>query len=84
MDKVRIQLDFSANAVQELDEMKKLMGVASRAEVVRHGLRWMRWTVLNLAEGGRLLIEKEGERREIVLPFAQPKAESQPKLYAGL
>jgi predicted RNA-binding protein with PUA domain len=85
MDKVRIQLDFSLNAVKELDEMKELMGVGSRAEVLRHALRWMRWTVLNLAEGGRLLIEKNNEQREIVLPFAKPEAENQSKTtYAGV
>ena len=70
MDKVRIQLDFSSKAVKELDEMKELMDVASRAEVLRQALRWARWTVLNLAEGGRLLMEKDNEQREIVLPFA--------------
>ena len=74
MDKVRIQLDFSPNAVRELDEMKGLMDVSSRAEVVRHALRWTRWTVLNLADGGRLLLEKEGKQREIVLPFGAKAA----------
>ena len=69
MDKVRIQLDFSPKAVKELEEMKELMDVSSRAEVVRQALRWTRWTVLNLADGERLLLEKEGKQREIVFPF---------------
>lgn len=72
-EKVRIQLDFSPKAVQELDQMKAIMDLPSRAEVVRHALRWLRWTVLSLDEGGRLLIEKEGERRDIVLPFVKVK-----------
>jgi hypothetical protein len=72
MDKVRIQLDFSPRAVKELDEMKELMDVSSRAEVVRHALRWTRWTVLNIANGGRLLLEKDGQQQEVVLPFATP------------
>ena len=70
MDKVRIQLDFSPKAAEELDEMKKLMDVPSRAEVVRQALRWTRWTVLNVSEGARLLVEKDREQREVVLPFA--------------
>ena len=79
MEKVRIQLDFSPNAVKELDEMKDLMGVSSRAEVVRQALHWMRWTVLNVSKGGRLLVEKEGERQQIVLPFISQEETEHPK-----
>lgn len=69
MTKLRVQLDFTQAAVKELDELKHLMGASSRAEVIRHALRWMYWTVRQLNAGSRLLMDEAGEQKEVVLPF---------------
>lgn len=68
--RLRIQLDFSPPAVGELDEIRNLMGAASRAEAIRQALQWTRWTVLKLRDGDKLFLQrKTGRSEEIIFPF---------------
>jgi hypothetical protein len=43
--KERVQLDFSADALDRLDELKEKVGASTRAEVVRQALRLYEWFV---------------------------------------
>lgn len=54
--RLRLQIDFSQLATTELDELKEIMGCASRADVCRRALEWTNWVARQQAEGCRFLI----------------------------
>jgi len=68
-DKLRLQFDFSPDAVRDLDELKKEMGLTSRVDVVKHALGLLQWVVRMRQRGAELLIEEKGEHRVVVLPL---------------
>jgi hypothetical protein len=65
-EKLRVQLDLDEAAVEELDQIKDIMGAVSRAEVVRLALLWVRWTMLQLSDGKSLLLAKDGKQLGVV------------------
>lgn len=68
--KVRIQLDFTREAVKELDILQTAMRTSSRAQVIRDSLGVLRWVVNNLKEDNTILVEKKnGEKVRIEFPF---------------
>jgi hypothetical protein len=67
--KNRVQLDFSPEALQELEELKNKLGAASRAEVVRYSLRTLQWVMEQLENKTRIVVESGGQSREVVFPF---------------
>ncbi len=68
--KKRLQFDFTEDAVQELDELQRLTGVPSRAELIRHALGLLHWVLEETSSGdATLLIEKNGRLRQIVFPL---------------
>jgi Arc/MetJ-type ribon-helix-helix transcriptional regulator len=70
MEKRRLQFDFTEEAVKELDDLQKLTGFPTRAELIRHALRFLQWTVREtVTDRATLLIEKNGKVRQIVFPF---------------
>lgn len=69
MAKHRLQFDFDEVAVQEIDALREKTGLPNRAELVRHALRFLDWTCDEIATGAKLLIEKNGQAREIIFPF---------------
>jgi metal-responsive CopG/Arc/MetJ family transcriptional regulator len=76
MGKTRIQFDFTDEALHELDELKEITG-SSRAEVIRHGLRMLQWTIEQTqVNKGIVLVEKDGKQREVVFPFLSRMAPS--------
>ena len=66
--KKRLQFDFAADAVEELDELQRLTRLPTRVEAIRHALRFLRWAVDETNNGGTLCIEKHGKIREVI-PF---------------
>lgn len=69
-EKKRLQFDFSAEAIAELNELQSATGLATRAELIRHALRFLQWGLEETGEGGAtLLVEKNGKIREVVFPF---------------
>ena len=46
--KERVQFDFTLEALQRIDEMKKKTGASTRAETVRNALRAYEWLVEGL------------------------------------
>ncbi len=68
--KHRLQLDFTQQALGELDELREATGLPNRAEVIRQALRLLQWTITETQQNGAsLLIEKDGQMRQIVFPF---------------
>ena len=77
MDKKRLQIDFTEEAVEELDELQQATGLTSRAELIRHALRFFQWAVAETsADKTKLLVEREGNIREIMFPFWYPGGRS--------
>ena len=69
-EKYRVQLDFSKEALDELDSLQTKLHAASRAEVVRNALGILKWVTNNLVEENKIVVEKKnGERAEVDFPF---------------
>ena len=70
MPKHRLQLDFSAEALRELDELRQDTGLSTRAELIRQALRLLQWTVAETQKkNSTILVERDGKLREVVFPF---------------
>jgi hypothetical protein len=65
----RVQFDFTDAALEELDGLKEAVGVRTRAEVIRYSLRLMQWVIQQMAQGGRILVERNGQVESVVFPF---------------
>jgi len=75
MIKHRLQLDFTEEALRDLDQIKETTGMPNRAEVIRQALRLLQWTIQETQNNGAtILIEKDGRQREVVFPFWVPNA----------
>src|SRR3954453_3922929 len=70
MSKHRLQLDFTQEALRDLDQLRETTGLPNRAEVIRQALRFFQWTIHEAQHNdASLLIEKDGKMRQIVFPF---------------
>lgn len=45
MAKHRLQFDFDEEALKELDTLREETGFPTRAELIRHALKFFQWTV---------------------------------------
>jgi ribbon-helix-helix CopG family protein len=48
--KVRVQFDFSPNALKRLDDLKERSGATSRAETIRDALSLYEWFIKEVGE----------------------------------
>ena len=70
MDKKRLQFDFTQEAIDELDHLKEKTGLPTRAELIRHALRFFQWAYDETANHkATLLLEKNDRLREVIFPF---------------
>lgn len=70
VEKHRVQFYFEPEAVKALDEMQVRTGLASRAEVVRYGLRFFEWLLDETEEGSQIVVRRpNGELEGVLLPF---------------
>ncbi|HZR41669.1 MAG TPA: hypothetical protein VFB12_16230 [Ktedonobacteraceae bacterium] len=67
-DKERIQLDFSPDALEKLDQMKEIIGASTRAETIRQALRLFEWFVTELRPSDTITVTDE--EKEIVTKFS--------------
>jgi len=67
----RVQLDFSGEAFDELEALRKKLNAASRAEVIRSALGVLRWAVNHLVEGNKIKVERKEDKElvEVEFPF---------------
>jgi Arc/MetJ-type ribon-helix-helix transcriptional regulator len=68
-DKMRVQLDFTPDALSQLDQLRDESQVSSRADVVRYALRVLQWVLSELRNGSKILVERNGQTQQIVFPF---------------
>lgn len=69
--RIRVQIDFSPGAFQELVEIQERTGAPSRGETVKYALRSLMWLAKQVDEDGTLIIEKDGQRERVVFPYLQ-------------
>jgi hypothetical protein len=68
--KYRVQLEFSVEALQELNALQKTLRASSRAEVVRNALGVLRWVTKHLIAGDEIIVEKaDGTKSDVEFPF---------------
>ena len=69
MAKHRLQFDFDDVAIKEIDQLREATALPNRAELIRQALRFLQWTLDETNKGATLLIEKNGNVREVIFPF---------------
>lgn len=62
----RVNVNFSEVVYRMLDELAKRKGT-TMAEVLRDAIALEKWVEDERAQGGRILVERNGEVRELVL-----------------
>ncbi len=65
--RIRLQLDFSPEGFEQLNELVKLAQVSSRGDVFRNALRFYKWYLEKIANGYKLGVSKDDERTEVEL-----------------
>lgn len=69
-EKIRIYLEFSEEALDELRKLEERLQASCPAEVIRDALGVLRWVTNHLAEGDRILIKRgDGQQTETTFPF---------------
>ncbi len=79
--KHRLQLDFTPESLNDLDQLKAESGLPNRAEVIRQALRLLQWVIEETQDNGaKILVEANGKPREVFFPFITKKPKPQPEL----
>jgi len=60
-----VLLQFTEEALQELDELKGYVHLPNREDTIRHALRFLRWAVDETQSGGKLCLARNGAIREV-------------------
>lgn len=68
---MRVQFDFSDEALQTLDTLRDRLSLNSRADVIRYSLRILSWLVEQLQQDAKIIVEKNGRAQEVVFPFVK-------------
>jgi metal-responsive CopG/Arc/MetJ family transcriptional regulator len=61
----RVNVNFSEGAYKTLDELARRKG-KSMSEVLRDAISLEKWFEDTREEGGRVLVERDGEAREVI------------------
>ena len=64
------------NRPLQFDVGTSVLGVKTRAEVIRYYLRLMQWLIQQITQGGRILVERNGEVQSVIFPFLGKVAET--------
>ncbi len=74
--KKKIQLNFSDSSFEDLVDLQEKTEVTQQ-EVFISALAWLKWTVEEIREGGKFLVEEpNGKVKEVVAPFLVPTKSS--------
>jgi metal-responsive CopG/Arc/MetJ family transcriptional regulator len=63
--KQRLQFDLSPEALKDLDELREMADVSTRAELIRKALRLYNWFLAQKRDGGEFLVKKGEEVKKI-------------------
>ena len=61
----RVNVNFSESAYEALDELARRRG-KTMSEILRDAISLEKWFEDTRDEGGRILVERDGEAREII------------------
>lgn len=61
----RFNIEFSEEAARALDELAEKQQT-SKAEIIRKALSLEKWFNETTADGGKILVEKDGRLREVL------------------
>lgn len=62
----RVNVNFSQGAYQTLEELAETKG-KTMSEVLRDAVQLEKWVTETYANGGRVLLEQDGNQREILV-----------------
>lgn len=68
---MRIQFEFSEDAVKELDALKSRLNVKYRGDVLNHALGVLKWLIKQMEQGNKVLIEKPDDPRPVEVVFSE-------------
>lgn len=76
VNRMRVQLELSEDAVHYLDQLQKDLGASSRAETLRNAMAVLRWTADKVTDGYQVLAVKEDEQvaKELNNPLLEQAA----------
>ena len=64
--KVRLQFDFSSEAAEHMEEIRRRLDAGSKAEVMRRALRLLDYVTSGVLEGGEFVL-RDSDGRERIL-----------------
>jgi len=65
---MRVQFEFSKEAVDELDSLKSRLNARYRGDVINHALGVLKWLVKERSEGNKIILDRNGSSVEVVFP----------------
>ena len=68
-ERVRVQLDFSVKAYNDLLELKRDVQAESNAETIRYALKSLQWIVATLHDNQPILVGAGNHAQKVVFPF---------------
>lgn len=69
----RYSIFFEGEALSELEEFQKTVGLKKRFLVIQHALRFLYWAIKQMQNGGKLLTEDpNGNQKQVTLTFWDP------------
>jgi len=78
--KERVQLDFSPESLERLEQLKETVGASTRAEVIRQALRLYEWFIYET--DSRSMIQITNSDGEIIAKFRASLLHGDPR-YSG-
>ena len=78
LQKYRVQLDFTPEAFDELEDLKTQVQASSRADTVRYAMRVLRWVMEQVSHGASIQVNRAGKTSEEVFPFLPSTASRDP------
>jgi|SRR5271157_5929236 len=70
----RVQFDIVPEAMNELERLQTVLGLNTKAQVIRYAMQVMRWMVEQAQAGNSVLVDKNGRLQEVIFPFLSPIA----------
>lgn len=77
--KKRLQFDCFEETIKEIDTLRTITGIPTRAALFHHALRLFGWVFEETQKNRAILIlEKNGKQREVIFPFWKPTSVQPP------
>jgi len=68
-DRVRLQIDMTAERLTHLDQIKEIAGLGSRKEVINNAFCIFQWAIMQAVEGREIAsVAEDGSYRQLAMP----------------